>query len=102
MGELGMNYPDRYVITAIVADGQHKGEHVWICWSPEGGGWWQWTNAERWAKRFTQDDREFKGALACAKGETGDKTSCGPWYLRPDMDSIEIRAVPAIVEVIVR
>ena len=96
-----MDYPDRYVITAIVADGEHKGERVWITWSPEGGGWWQW-GPEGWAERFasTKDER-FKDALRCAKGETWTKASCGPWYYAPDLATIEAREVPARVRVTV-
>lgn len=95
-------FTDRHVITALVAEGEHIGERVWIYWSPEGGGWWQW-GPEGWAFRFdsTESDR-FIDALKCAKGETWLKKSVGPWYHYPDMATIEVRAVPAIVETTVR
>lgn len=85
-------YPDRYVITGLVAKGEHKGERVWIYFSEEGGGWWQW-GPEAWAKRFEKKEgRDFDDALLCAP-------KVGPWYYSVDPESIEARAVPAKVTV---
>lgn len=96
-----VRYPDRYVITAIVADGRYKGKRVWIYWSPEGGGWWQW-GPEGWAERFENTDTDkFRDAMRCATGATWTKKSCGPWYSYPDPATIEVRSVPAIVTVTV-
>jgi hypothetical protein len=92
-----MQYPDRYVITGIVAeDAPHvrvkKGDRVWLYWSHEGGGWWQW-GSEGWARRFEQKaGREYDDAVKCAP-------KVGPWYSMPDPATIETVAVPAIVTV---
>lgn len=94
-----MDFPDRYVITALVAEDAggdfhktRKGGRVWLYWSPEGGGWWQW-GPEGWARRFeAKDGKEYEWALR-------DAPRVGPWYNRPDPATIETIAVPAIVTV---
>ena len=89
---MAKQYPDRYVITGVVAEGEHKGERVWIYFSEEGGGWWQW-GPEGWAKRFeAKEGHKYDDALLCAP-----KT--GPWYYRVDPARVEVRAVPAKVTV---
>lgn len=96
-------HPDRYIITGIIRDGlKDAGEKVWLYWSPEGGGWWQW-GPEGWAKRFAGDHgAEFEDALKCAKGETWLRDTVGPWYNKPEISTIKVERVPAIVEVVVR
>jgi hypothetical protein len=80
-------------ITGIVAEGERKGERVWIYWSPEGGGWWQ-GGPFGWRERFSSvEDKRFKDALLCAKGEGWSKKTCGPWYKMADLSTIEIRTV---------
>lgn len=96
-----MTYPDRYVITALVAEDSEKrhpaidrkkGDRIWLYWTDEGGGWWQW-GSEGWAYRFqSMDDKKLQEALSSAP-------KMGPWYNRPDPKTIEVRPVPAIVKV---
>lgn len=94
------SFPDRYVITALVKEGENKGRRVWLYWSPEGGGWWQWSDAEAWAFRFEATSGErFDDALLCARGTTWLKSGCGPWYYFVDFSTVEVRATPAIVTV---
>lgn len=88
-------HPNRYVITALVKEGEKKGRRVFLYWSPEGGGWWQWNEAEGWAERFeAKAGHRFEDAVLCAP-------DVGPWYNRPDPETIEVREVPAIVKVMV-
>jgi hypothetical protein len=85
-------YPDRYVITGIVAEGEKAGLKVWLYWDPEGGGWWQW-GPEGWAERFeAKEGRRYDDAIRCAP-----KT--GPWYYYVDPATVKTEAVPAIVKV---
>ena len=94
--------PDRFVITGIVKEGKHEGESVWVGWTPEGGGWWQW-GPEAWAERFpSETDPRFEDAMRSARGETWTTKSCGPWYYYPDMSTVKSVRVPAIVSVCVR
>ncbi len=82
--------PDCFSISGKVKDGEHKGETVWLYWSPEGGGWWQWSSAKGCAYRFSsKDDQRFKDAWPCAKGETWLGHTVGPWYYMPDIETIE-------------
>lgn len=97
-----MKYPDRYVITALVAESHDrgssvwnvkKGDRVWLYWTDESGGWWQWSNAEGWAYRFqSKDDKRLSDALRSS-------VNMGPWFYKPDPKTIEVRPVPAIVKV---
>lgn len=98
-----MKYPDRYVITGIVEKGDDKGRKVFLGWTEEGGGWWQWSLHKSGANRFTDTDNErFKDAIRCATGKTWTKSTCGPWYYMPDISSVKVEEVPAIVKVTVR
>lgn len=93
--------PNRYVITGIVRNGENKGKKVWIHWSPEGGGWWQW-GPEAWAQRFTENHGpRFEDALRTAKGENWTKDTCGPWFDKADVATVAVEEVPAIVVVTV-
>ena len=85
-------YPDRYVITALAAKtSKDRGKRFWLYWSPEAGGWWQW-GPEAWAERFeSQSGARFDDAKLCAP-------KSGPHWAFPDPTTIEVRAVPAIVE----
>lgn len=95
---MARKYPDRYIITAkTVKDSPtvkvEKGERIWLYWSPEGGGWWQWSKAKDWAERFPdKNGPRFKDAIACAP-------DVGPWFYVPDPETIETVAVPAIVTI---
>lgn len=92
-------YPDRYVITGLVKEGDRAGERVWIYFSEEGGGWWQW-GPEGWAYRFEDKTSErFQDAMRCAKGETWTESTVGPWYNAADIATVEAVAVPANVTV---
>ena len=65
----------KYVITAITSyRATHgAGRKVWLYWSREGGGWWQWSNNESWAKKFTGTEN-IPDIINCAK-------EMGPhWY----------------------
>lgn len=90
-------YPDRFVITGLIAKDAEalrvkKGDRVWLYWSPEGGGWWQW-GPEGWAERFeSKSGKTFEDAMVSATG-------VGPWYNVPDPETIEVLSVPAIVKV---
>ena len=92
-------YPDRYVITALIAEDSRdgvwkkkKGDRVWLYWSPEGGGWWQW-GPEGWARRFeSKSGREYEAAMFSA-------SNAGPWFNKPDPATIEAVSVPAILTV---
>jgi hypothetical protein len=87
------NYPDRYVITGIVKDGQHKNERVYLYWTEEGGGWWQW-GPDGWAYRFeNKSGARFEDAMRCAK------KGVGPYYYSVHPESVEVYATPAIVTV---
>ena len=94
-----MQFPDRYVIRARVAEDSRDGvwqvkkdSFVWLYWSHEGGGWWQW-GPEGWARRFeAKEGREYEAALR-------DAPKVGPWFNKPDPATIETVAVPAIVTV---
>lgn len=88
-----MKYPDRYVITAIVKEGENKGKKVWLYWIEESGGWWQWSDSEAWAYRFeTKSGQRFDDAMkSCPK--------MGPWYYYPDPSTIKAEPTPAIVKV---
>lgn len=95
------NYPDRYVITALIAEvadrgntvwDKKKGERVWLYWTEESGGWWQW-GPEEWAYRFESlDSPKIQEALRSCP-------TMGPWYNSPDPKSIKTVPVPAIVKV---
>lgn len=94
-----MSYPDRYIITALCGvDGNEvwrsqKGDRIYLYWTDEGGGWWQWANAESWSYRFqSKDDPKLEQALKSAP-------NVGPWFYRPDPKTIEVRPVPAIIKV---
>jgi hypothetical protein len=89
-------YPDRYVITALVADGDHKGERVYLRWAEEAGGWWYWGPEARAYRFESRSGDKFDDAVWCAQ-----RTGRPQWYA-PDLSTIEVRAVPAIVEVVVR
>lgn len=79
-------------ITGVVAEGEHKGERVWLYWSSESGGWWQW-GPYGWRYEFPdQDGERFKDAWRCATAQTWTKKTCGPWYLAPDLASIEAKS----------
>lgn len=95
-----MKYPDRYIITGKVAKGENKGETVYLYFSEEGGGWWQWSNNEAWALRFeSKDDRRIEDALLCAGDKNWTKHSCGPWYYSADPKTVKLVAVPAKIKV---
>lgn len=95
-----MEYPDRYVITGIVKEGDRKGQKVWLYWSPEGGGWWQWSSHASWAMRFeSKDGARYEDAIRCARGTKWLENGCGPWYYYVDFDTVDTESVPAIVEV---
>lgn len=95
---LTMKYPDRYIITALVKDDHPtvnvaKGDRIYLYWSNEAGGWWQWSNAIGWAYRFeTKSGSRFDDAMLVA-------AKVGPWYNYPDPATIEAINVPAIVKV---
>jgi len=91
-GAIDRKHPDKYVITGVVAAGESKGQRVFIYFSKEGGGWWQW-GCEGWAERFdAPSGRRYDDALLCAK-------KCGPWYNCVDPRTIKTIAVPAVVRV---
>jgi hypothetical protein len=95
-----MKYPDRYIITGKVAEGENKGKTVYLYWSDEGGGWWQWSDSVNWAYRFEEPSgSRFEDALLCAGDKNWTKHSCGPWYFFADPKSVEVIAVPAKVHV---
>lgn len=93
-------YPDRYIITALIKDGDpegywrsQKGDKIYLYWTDEGGGWWQWSNAIGWAYRFqSMDDPKLAEALRSAP-------KMGPWFYRPDPSTIKVVPTPAIVKV---
>lgn len=93
-------YPDRYVITALVKEGKNKGKRVWLYWSPEAGGWWQWSDAEGLAHRFeAPHGARFEDAMHSSRGSTWQPNGCGPWYYFVDFDTVEAAPTPAIVTV---
>ena len=88
-----MTYPDRYIIQALVKEGEYKGQRITLYFSQEGGGWWQWSKYDGWNYRFqSMDDPHLNDALRSAP-------KMGPWYFYPDASTIEVVAVPAIVKV---
>lgn len=93
-------YPDRYVITGMVNEGEYKGQKVWLYWSAEAGGWWQWSRDAQWACRFEHASGErYEDAMKSAKGSKWMPNGCGPWYYFVDLNSVEVEPVPAIVNV---
>ena len=58
-----------------------KGDEVWLYWSEEGGGWWQW-GPKGWAYTFMNKLEAEKAPKGCP----------GPWYNVPDPETIEIVA----------
>ena len=59
-----------------------KGDTVWLTWSPDSGGWHNWSHAAApiHAKRFSTPDEARRVARACH----------GPWYSMPDPNTIEV------------
>ena len=85
--------PDGYVITGIVKEGKHIGEKVWLYWSVEGGGWWQW-GPQAWAYCFDKcEGRKFEDAIKTARGQGAWGETCGPYYSQPDLLSIKVEPV---------
>jgi hypothetical protein len=77
--------PDCWVITAIANDAaRDAGKRFWLNWSEESGGWWGW-GPEAWACRFQdRDGARFKDAMLVAP-------TSGPYWAKPDPDTIEVR-----------
>lgn len=95
-----MKYPDRYIITGRVAKGSEVGKEVYLYWTEEGGGWWQWTSDKGCAHRFERPSGDrFKDAMNCATDNNWTKASCGPWYYSADPKTVKHISVPAIVKV---
>jgi hypothetical protein len=74
----------RYVVRGkiaktIEAQRVYAGEEVWLSYSREAGGWYDWTRDSGSAWPFT--DRE--------KAQAESKSN-GPWYFVPDPASIEV------------
>lgn len=78
-----------YVITALAASSKNRPrKRIWLYWSREGGGWWQWSQYERWAEQFSKPKgKSFDDALKCAP-------IVGPHYDRPDISTIEVWELP--------
>lgn len=94
-----MTYPDRYVITGTVKEGEHQGEKVWLRWSEEGGGWWMW-GPEGWAHRFdAPEGARFEDAMRCATGQTWTNSTVGPWNYAADISTVKVEPTTAIVTV---
>lgn len=65
-------FPKRYIATGTrVKDGVST--PVYLTWSSEGGGWYQWSTVKHWAKTFVSE----KAALSAADGCPGP-TVCLP------------------------
>ena len=98
------NYPDKYIIRSKVAEDCpqfkiKKGDYSYLYFSPEGGGWWQWSNLEAWARRFdSATNKEIVDALQSCN-PTNWCGGTGPWFYKPEPHSIEVVAVPAKVKV---
>ena len=60
-----------------------KGDAVWLSWTPEGGGWFQWSKDEAWAREFEGEAAGMKAASGCP----------GPWYYETDPASVEAVSV---------
>lgn len=56
----------------------NSGDIVWLGWTSEGGGWYQWRDAIEQAKVF--DDP----AVGLREGPLA-----GPWFYRPTPESVE-------------
>lgn len=78
------------VITGVVEKGEYKGQQVWLYWSPEGGGWWRWSEAIGWRHKFQLNgDKRFEDAWRVSKGIFNGKT-CGPMNKQPSLKSVDV------------
>lgn len=57
-----------------------KGDTVWLGWTHEGGGWYQWQADMNSAKLFDDPENAGKAARTCP----------GPWFYQPSPESIEV------------
>lgn len=85
---------DRRIITALTSkkasDG--PGKRIYLYWTPEAGGWWQWSTSKGWAYRFQPDqDVKLENALK-------EAPKMGPHFYWPEPKTIEVISVPTIVE----
>ena len=69
-----------------VPHGLPAGSEVWLGWTPEAGGWYQWNKARSWAKRFSSASEGLAAARQCP----------GPWFYKPDPTSITAVPVPKL------
>lgn len=53
---------------------------VWLSWTDEAGGWYQWTHHEPWAKIFTDKLAAERAVDACP----------GPWFSIPEKRTIRL------------
>jgi hypothetical protein len=88
-----------FVVRAKVAEtpgnlkGIKAGDTVWLGWSNEGGGWYQWRDGIMQARPFDTPERALRAASSCP----------GPWFYKPTPESIEAVAVeyrPASIKIV--
>ena len=58
-----------------------RGDHIWLDWSEEGGGWAQWSTNPNVALHWGSA-REAVGAAKWADGH--------PWWFAPDMRTLKV------------
>lgn len=93
----------KFVIRASVAERPstdaykhiNPGDIVWLGWTPEGGGWYQWRESVEQAKLFDDPAVGLREGLLA-----------GPWFYKPSPESVEAVKVeytparPASVKII--
>jgi hypothetical protein len=72
----------KYIAKGIAT---HEGKtfEVYLDWSDEGGGWYQWRSSRSWAKLFDTEKEAIRAAKECT----------GPWFNKPERSTIAVEAV---------
>lgn len=78
-------FSERFVVRGLVAKDAtalrvKAGTCVYLRWTYEGGGWFQWETQQQLAYPFADQQEAAKAASGCP----------GPWYLEPEAASIEV------------
>lgn len=75
-------YRPKYIATGTLVEGK-KRTKVYLTWTEEGGGWYQWCTSKSWANLFSSEESAMRNAKACP----------GPSFLMPSPGTITIEKV---------